>query len=195
MCEHYCGSAPNDYHEFSVELVSNIIFKLKRGEAAGLDRLTAEHLVHCHPSLSCILSKLLNLMLCYGYIPRDFGQSYTVPLFKANDCRTESALCSDFRGIALSFILSKVLEHCILDRFNEFFSTNDNQFGFKKSTSCSHAIYSVRNIANRFIGGGSTANLYTINLSKAFDKVNHALFFKLMKRRIPIKLLDLLVYW
>ena len=94
-------------------------------------------------------------------------------------------------------ILSKVLEQCILDRFNEFFSTNDNQFGFKKSTSCStcsHAIYSVRNSVNRFIDGGSTANLCTIDLSKAFDKVNlHALFIKLMKRRIPIKLLDLLV--
>jgi hypothetical protein len=196
MRENYCGSAPIDDNVFSIELVSNIIITLKRGKAAGLDSLTAEHLVHCHPSLSCILSKLFNLMLCYGYLPRDFGLSYTVPLIKSNDCRSKSALCSDFRGIAISCILSKVLEHCILDRFNEFFSTNDNQFGFKKSTSCSHSIYSVRNIVNRFIDGGSTANLCTIDLSKAFDKVNHhALFIKLMKRRIPIKLLDLLVYW
>ena len=62
MRENYCGSAPNDDQEFSVELVSNIILKLKRGKAAGLDSLTAEHLVHCHPSLSCILSKLFNLI-------------------------------------------------------------------------------------------------------------------------------------
>ena len=74
MRENYCGSAPNDVHEFSVELVSNIIFKLKCGKAAGLGSLTAEHLVHCHPSLSCILSKQFNLMLCYGYLPREFGQ-------------------------------------------------------------------------------------------------------------------------
>jgi Reverse transcriptase (RNA-dependent DNA polymerase) len=135
-------------------------------------------------------------MLRHGHLPHDFGQSYIVPLYKANDCHTKSALCSDFRGIAISCILSKVLEHCILDRFNEFFVTNDNQFGFKKNTGCSHAIYSVRNIVNRFIDGGSTANLCTIDLSKAFDKVNHhALFIKLMKRRIPTKLLDLLVYW
>ena len=176
--------------------ISKSLRKLKRGKAAGLDSLTAEHLVHCHPSLSCILSKLFNLMLCYGYLPHDFGRSYTVPLLKANDCRTKSALCSDFRGIAISCILSKVMEHCILDRFSEFFSSNDNQFGFKKNTSCSQAIFYVRTIVNRFIDGGSTANLCTIDLSKAFDKVNHhALFIKLMKRRIPIKLLDLLVYW
>ena len=129
-------------------------------------------------------------------LPRDFGQSFTVPLFTANDCRTKAALCSDFRGIAISCILYKVLEDCILDRFNGFFSNNDNQFSFKKSKSCSHAIYSVRNIINRFIDGGSTANLCTIDLPKASDKVNHhALFIKRMKCRIPIKLLDLLVYW
>ena len=59
-------------------------------------------------------------------------------------------------------------------------------------------LYSVRTIVDRFIDGGRTANLCTIDLSKAFDKVNHnhlALFIKLMKRRIPIMLLDLLVYW
>ena len=31
-------------------------------------------------------------------------------------------------------------EHCILDRYCEFFVTSDNQFGFKKRSSCAHAI-------------------------------------------------------
>ena len=54
------------------------------------------------------------------------------------------------------------------------------------------SILSVRTIVNHFIDGGSAANLCTIDLSKAFDKVNHhVLFIKLMKR----KLLDLLVHW
>ena len=46
------------------------------------------------------------------------------------------------------------------------------------------------------IHDGSTSNLCAIDLSKAFDKVNHrALFLKLMKRLIPNQLLDLLVSW
>ena len=40
--------------------------------------------------------------------------------------------CDGFIGIAISLILSKVFEHCILDRFGSFFDTADNQFGFKK---------------------------------------------------------------
>ena len=40
------------------------------------------------------------------------------------------------------------------------------------------------------------ANLCAIDLSKAFDKVNHnALFIKLMNRRIPVKLLNILHFW
>ena len=67
----------------------------------------------------------------------------------------------------------------------------DNQLGFKKGVGCSFAIRTVRNIVDSYIRGGSTANLCAINLSKAFDKVNHhALFLKLMKRYIPNELLN-----
>ena len=71
----------------------------------GLDNLSAVHLKHCHPIISCILVKLFNLMLRCGYLPIDFGLSCTVPLPKLNDIRTKSMVCSDFRGIAISSIL------------------------------------------------------------------------------------------
>ena len=35
-----------------------------------------------------------------------------------------------FRGIAISSILSKVFEYCLLDRFKDYFVSADNQFGF-----------------------------------------------------------------
>jgi len=66
----------------------------------------------------------------------------------------------------------------------------DNQFGFKQGVSCGHAIYSTRLTVDSFIKGGNTANLCSLDLSKAFDKVNHhGLYLKLMKRRVPVELL------
>jgi len=51
---------------------------------------------------------------------------------------------------------------------------------------CNHAIYTVRQIVEHFIKGGNTVNLCAIN------KVNHnALFIKLIKRNLPVVLLDL----
>jgi hypothetical protein len=179
-----------------VELVSKIIANLDRGKAADLEGLTAEHLQYSHPILISILTRLFNLMLTLSYVPPHFCHSYTVPLPKIRDCRTTSMTCDDFRGIAISSILSKVFERCILERFESYLSTNDNQFGFKKNLSCSHAIFTVNNIVGRFISGGSTANICAIDLSKAFDKVNHhALLIKLMKRHLPTELLDTLDFW
>jgi len=62
---------------------------------------------------------------------------------------------------------------------------------------CSHAINTVRHVAERFIKEGNTVNLCAIDFSKAFDKVNHqALVMKLMKRNLPhVVLTDILENW
>jgi len=58
---------------------------------------------------------------------------------------------------------------------------------------CTQAIYACRNVVDHFVQSGNTINMCALDLSKAFDKVNHhALFIKLMKRNIPVKLLTIL---
>ena len=69
-------------------------------------------------------------MTSWGDVPSAFGQSYTVPIPKITDCRIKSMSVDDFRAIAISPVISKVFEHCILDRFKPFFANVDNQFGF-----------------------------------------------------------------
>lgn len=192
----YCGILISDVDTIDTELVSHVIADLKRGKAAGIDGLSAEHLLFCHPALSVVLAKLFQLMMICSYVPDGFRYSYIVPLPKPKECFSKSLQCDDFRGIAISSILSKVFEYCLLDRFKDYFVSADNQFGFKKGVGCSFAIRTVRNIVDSYVRGGSTANLCAIDLSKAFDKVNHdALFLKLMKRRIPNELLNILVVW
>ena len=48
---------------------------------------------------------------------------------------------NNYRPIALSSIGSKVFEHIILLRLEEYLSTNDNQFGFKSGHSTDLCIY------------------------------------------------------
>lgn len=97
--------------------METIIKKLKRGKAAGLDGVTAEHLQYSHPLLPCVLAKLFNFMIKLGYVPHSFGESYTVPILKGGiSSHGKSVTVDDFRGITISPVLSKVLEHCILAR-------------------------------------------------------------------------------
>jgi len=138
----------------------------------------------------------LGLIIFSSYIPEGFGYNYIVPIPKPKECYSKPLTCDDFRGIAISRVISKVFEHCVLDRFGSFFDMADNQFGFEKGTGCNLAIRVVRNIVDNVTKGGSTSSLCAINLSKAFDKVNHhALFTKLMKRLIPNELLNILECW
>ena len=66
---------------FDAELIENVIVKMKRGKAAGLDGITYEHLLFSHPLLPGILAKLFNFMIRIGYVPDSFGQSYTCLLY------------------------------------------------------------------------------------------------------------------
>jgi hypothetical protein len=192
----YCGMPDSDEYLFDAELVESVIVKLNRGKAAGLDGLTAEHLQYCHASLPCILAKLFNMMMRCGHVPASFGQSYTVPIPKGNNAYSKSMNVADFRGISISCVVSKVMEHCIFDRYQSFFATNDNQFGFKKGYGCSHAIYTLRCAIDHYNSRGTTVNLCSIDLTKAFDKMNHhGLFIKLMEKFIPVNLLSILESW
>jgi len=131
--EGYSGSSHDSMHNFDTELVEIVESNMSRGKAPGLDGLTAEHLQYSHPLLACVLAKLLNAMVRLGHVPASFGQSYMVPLLKnASNAYGKSVTVNDFRGISISPVISKVLEHCILDRYDGLFTTSDNQFGFKK---------------------------------------------------------------
>ena len=62
-------------------------------------------------------------------------------------------------GSKLRGYCNKVLEHCILDRYHDFLSTSDNQFGFKRGLSCSHAIFTLRTVVDHYVNYGSTVNV------------------------------------
>ena len=66
------------------------------------------HLLFCHPALSVVLAKLFQLMMICSYVPDGFRYSYIVPLPKPKERFSKSLLCDDFRGIAISSVLSKV---------------------------------------------------------------------------------------
>ena len=78
----------------------------------------------------------------------------------------------------------------------DFLYSSSNQFGFKKGLDCNHAIYTVRKIVDKLIKRGNTVNMCSVDLSKAFDKVNHhGLLIKLMRRNLPVNFLGIIERW
>ena len=110
-------------------------------------------------------------------------------------------MCDDhyvdnYRGITLSPCISKLFELCLLIQLKSYLKTSDLQFGFKEDLGCIHALYTVRAALDYFNNNGSTVTLCALDISKAFDKVDHhVLFSKLIVRKVPICLLKVLISW
>ena len=127
-----------------------VICELKTGRASGLDGVTTEHLLYCHPSVHLLITILCNLILMSGYVPSQFAVGLTSLLEKGN-LGNKQATFDDYRGITISPIISKIVEKCVLEKFEKYFISSDNQFGFKKKVGCSHAIYSLRSTVDYFV--------------------------------------------
>ena len=197
MRQEYCGDPYLHDYMFDACLVERIICNMKRGKAAGLDNLTAEHLQNCHSLLPAVLAKLFNLIVLTGHIPSGFRYSYTVPIPKNKaNVYSKAFTIDDFRGISISPVISKVFEHCILHRYNKYFVTSDNQFSYKHKLGCTTALHTVRCVVEHYVNNGSTVNLCALDLTKAFDRINHyGLFIKLMNRHVPILILRIIESW
>ena len=117
-----------------------------------------------------------------------------IPLIK--DQQGSHSDTSNYRGITISPILSKALEHILKATFFEYLSTSQYQFGFKKNSSTVHALHCMRETVNFYVNNGSRVFCSFLDASKAFDRLVHSgLFLKLMQRNVPAIFLNIIISW
>ena len=84
----------------------------------------------------------------------------------------------------------------MLEICNEFLQSDYLQFGFKQGLGCSNAIFSLRIPIEYFRERGSTIYASALDISKAFDNVNHyKLYTSLLKAAFPGWVVGLLANW
>ena len=88
-------------------------------------------------------------MLIHGYVPNKFGHAIIVPLIK--DRSGDVSKLSNYRGISLSPIISKLFETCLSIKFSDYLSSHSLQFGFKKNSSCASAIFVVQQTVDYYV--------------------------------------------
>jgi hypothetical protein len=140
------------------------------------------------------LTLLFNACLLRGYVPDAFGKGILFPLLKSSDL--DSTCSANYRGITVSCVISKLFEICLHDLFGEHLYSSDLQFGFKKGIGTRDAILTARLSTSYLTDRGSTATLCALDISKAFDRVDHfCLLIKLLERGTPRIFIDILVSW
>jgi len=99
---------------------------------------------------------LFTAMIRHCFVPSDFCNGIIVPLLKSKHGDPSSL----DRGITLSPIISKVFESILLRLYGDFLSSDPLQFGFKKNSSCSHALFTLTETVKYFTKKGSKLFLF-----------------------------------
>ena len=168
---------PNSVNEVEVLLLLESI-DIKK--SFNLDKVHPLLLSSAAPIIYSPLTYVINLSLEQGIFPDSLKVAKVIPMFKQGS----RSLCNNYRPISVLSALSKIFERCILDQLIFHFNTENillsNQFGFRAGKTTTDCLADLVDDITKAIDEGSYAVSIFLDLSKAFDTVNHStLLFKL----------------
>ena len=176
--------------EITPQLVTDAIKDLSTGAAPGPDKFPALLLKNCCGELSPKLAELWTTSFESGEIASIFKRQTVVPIYKGGN-KGEPA---NYRPVSLTSHLIKVMERIVrrqlMDYVEEANLIPSVQHGFRSGRSClTQLVQHVEDIMSD-LEQGANADVIYIDLSKAFDKVDHRrLLEKLKKYGVGGKLL------
>ena len=157
--------------------VTDIVRELENGKASDIP---ISLMKKTSSTLLDPLSKFFNYFLIHGIFPSILKKASVTPVFKKGDSR----FLDNYRPVSTLPLFGKILEKLIYNRLHSFFTANntiyENQYGFRKNHSTSHAVnLSVKQIIDQIEKKRHVIGIF-IDLSKAFDTISHEkLIYKL----------------
>ena len=148
--------------------ILSIVAELKNS-APGHDDIPLSLIKEVVSILSPILCHLFNCSFSYGIFPDLLKIARVTPVFKHGD----EYLADNYRPVSVLCTLSRIIEKLMLARLSHFCQNNNiltsSQFGFQSNKSTETAVMKLTNdILNEMDN-----NNFTLDLSKAFDTVDH----------------------
>ena len=177
---------PTDENEVTIS-----ISEMKNSKSTGYDNININLIKFCLSELITPLVAIVNCSFNTGVFPSAMKVAKVIPLHK----KGSKTLIDNFRPISLLTSFSKLLEKIMSNRIVSFFDKynlfNTSQFGFRKKCSTSSAICKFLDELYTNLDKDKSCLGIFIDLSKAFDLVNHNILIdKLYKYGIRDLALD-----
>ncbi len=162
-----------EFTPVSVECVSEVMKDLSPSKSCGVDGLTSRLLKSAGPAIIGPITHIINRSISTRTFPDQWKMACITPLHKSGDPGNPS----NFRPISILPCLGKVLEKIthmqIYQYLTEYSILASEQSGFRKGYSTGTCLVTLLDFIFNNIDNGSPCAVLYLDLSKAFDTVDH----------------------
>ena len=162
-------------HSVTPSDVEKLIAGLKNSKSTGTDYIDTFIIKLVARDLVPAITHILNLSIAQSEFPNIWKHSKVVPLLKKGDPLTPK----NYRPVALLPILSKILEKAVFLQLVEYLDSNGllhpNHHGSRKYHNTATALVQMYDQWLEEVEEGNMVGVMMIDLSAAFDMVDHKL--------------------
>ena len=155
--------------------VLDIIRNLKNSKSTGLDYIDTNIIKLVVKDILPAITHIVNLSIRDAIFPSTWKLAKVVPLLKKEDPLNPK----NYRPVALLPVLSKILERAVFVQLVSYLDNNNllhpNHHGSRKAHSTATAMIQMYDTWVKAVEEGNMAGVMMVDLSAAFDMVDHAL--------------------
>ena len=144
-------------------------------KSCDLDPLPTILLKACLDVLLKPITDVINASLCSGLFPEDLKCAHVNPVLKKTTLSKEEL--NSYRAISSLSFISKILEKVVANRLNSHIYinglTNASQSAYKQFHSTETILLKLHNDINLNIDNGKVTALTLLDLSAAFNTIDH----------------------
>ena len=182
-----CTSSMNDYRAITECEVKKIVMKMNT-KSCELDPVPTDMVKKLLDVLLPLITKQLNASLASGVFPEKWKTSIVRPLLKKPKLER---IYKNYRPVSNMSFMSKVNEKAALNQIIEYIEKNkllpDYQSAYRENYSCETALIKVHHDILVNMDMQLISSLCAIDLSAAFDTVDHDILLDVMETDFGIK--------
>merc|ERR1712240_825778 len=160
--------------------IYKLIKNLKNKKSSGFDEISAKFLKLCAPYVSIPLANIFNASISKGVYPDLLKTARVTPIYK----KGVKSDPGNYRPISVLSQVNKVFEKILHKRLYKYLSKfkilYEYQFGFREGHSTTQALVEITDRLKKAIDAKELTCGIFIDLTKAFDTVDHTILLDKM---------------